>query len=329
MNRLKKLLRAIDARVLPRNADSMDSLRASTRSLRHDLRSSREALADLTTELRKVQLQIEQLFALRRDELDTPARMDRLEHILDTDRMGAHMREAVARTELVEDPVPHAIISDLLPSDVYDAAIHAIPSPIFFEGGGACGQELRVPPRIAPTYSIATWSFLADMVSEVLGPALVARFQGPLDRHVRALCPSLVTSRDAGIALTVESGRIVLRRPGHIAPRGRPRPWHFLTVIAYLATPDDGEDYGSRLHRESPDADSKSRVAKEIPFRANSALIVLDTLGAHEYAPIPPTAPHTAARYTYECRIVPDTETRRLLRARMDDAARRAWEAQG
>jgi len=308
-------MRAIDPRLLVRNANSVDTLRTQTKALRHDLRSIGEALTGLTTQLGMVQLQMEQLVTLRREELDAPARMDRLERILDADRIRAHIREAVARTDIVEDPVPHGVVCGLLPDDVYGAAIDAIPSPVFFDGGEAGAQELRVPPGLAPTYSIATWTFLADMVDAVLGPALVERFRGPLDRHVRTLCPSLVTPRDAGVVLTAGPGRIVLRRPGREAPAGRTRPWHFLTVVVDLASAGDGEGYGSRL-----------RSRKEIPFRANSALVVLDADGAHEYASIPEAAAATV-RYTYEFAVGPDTHTRQFLLGRMSEGARRSWEA--
>jgi hypothetical protein len=295
VSRLKRLIRAIDPRALERNANGLDSLRASIKALRHDLRSVREALTQLMTQLGAVQVQVDQLSTLRREEMDAPARMDRLERILDTDRICAHMRHAVARAEIVYDPVPHAVIAGFLPSDAYDAAIDAIPSPVFFEGSGASGQTLQIPPRLAPTYSIVTWTFLTDVFNDALVPLLVERFPHQLDASIRMPSPSLATSSVPRIGPMATHARIVLRQPGRDAPHGRTHPSDLVTVVIQLARRGDGEDYGSRLRREA--------VLEDIPFRANSAVVVLNRTGAHEYASIPPTAPTGTVRYTYEFRV--------------------------
>jgi hypothetical protein len=43
-----------------------------------------------------------------------------------------------------------------------------------------------------------------------------------------------------------------------------------------------------------------------LPFVPNSALVVLDSAGAHGYEPIPATAPEATERCTYEFPIGPD-----------------------
>lgn len=303
MSPLRRLLRAIDPRV-PGGDDAAGELRASVKALRRDLRAMQGALADLGKELGSVHLQMQQLVALREEELNASARMDSLEPVLEADRAAGHVREAVARAALVDHPVPHVVISDVLPPDVLEAALEAIPSPIFFERSGGA-RELRVPPRFASTYSVATWSFVADLVNDALGPALVERFQGALDRHVATLCPSL-PSGDAAIVLAAEPGRIVLREPGLAAPRPRSRPWHFLTTLVCLAPPDG---------------------TGTTSVRANSAVTVLDPPGARTHAPMPSVEAAEAAPCIFEFRIGPDTGTRRRMLARMDDVTRRAWTA--
>jgi hypothetical protein len=260
---------------------------------------------------------VDQLFELRREELDAPIRMDALERVLNVDRIAAHVRQAVARTEIVEDPVPHAVTSGLLPPDAYDSVLAAIPATVFFEDGTTGGRELRVPPALAPTYSIATWSFVTDLVKDVLAPALVERFRGPLDRHLAALCPSLDRASGTGLAFDAGAGRIVRRSPGGDAPHALTRPWHLLTTVLFLVRPGDGEDHGSRL----------CGAALEIPFRANSALTVLGPAGAHEYASIPSTAPAGVVRYSYEFRLGLTPEARRRLMAAMDETTRRNWQS--
>jgi hypothetical protein len=315
VSRLKRLIRALDPRALERNADTVDSLRAATKALRNDLRSIRAALADLTTQLNAVERQMEQLVVLRREEIDAPARMDMLQRILNTDRVAAHVRQAMERTDIVDSPVPHGITSALLPSEVYDALLDAIPPPIFFEV--ASRPELPVPPRLAPMHSLATWAFVADLVDEVIGPALITRFREPLDHYIRSLCPSLATTA-GGLMFRARQGRIVQRRPGIDAPARRARPWDFLTTVLCLAYPHDGEQYGSQIY---------AAVPTPIPFRANSALTMVDTIGAHEYVSIPSSEPANTALYTYEFRIGPDEETRRLMLEEMDESSRRIWEA--
>jgi hypothetical protein len=223
----------------------------------------------------------------------------------------------VERTEIVDDPVPHALTAGLLPPDVYDSVLAAIPASVFFEAAGTCGRELRVPPVLAPTYAIATWAFVADLVKSVLAPALVERFRRPLDRHLLTLCPSLDHASRTGFTLTPDPGRIVRRWPGVEAPPARTRPWQWLTTILFLAQPGDGPEHGSRLRG----------AAMEIPFRPNVALTVLGPAGAHEYAAVPPTAASDVVRHSYEFWLGPAPEARRRLMAAMDEPTRRTWES--
>jgi hypothetical protein len=282
----------------------LTSLSESTERLRRELRAVHDALSVLTTRLDTVRVQTEQLAALRQGERDAAARMDELEHILDFERVGAHVREAVQRAELVEAPVPYAIIDGLLPPAVYEAAINAIPSRIFFDDRGGY-HELPVPPALAPIHSVATWTFMVSVMNDVLAPALLERFEEPLDRHLTTLCPSVERSRNAGIVLTVSRSRMVLRRPGDASRTDRGGPWDWLTVVLYLARTNDGEDYGSRVRG--------SDAFHTIPFRPNSALTFFHATAAHEYVSIPATAPHGTERYACEFRIGPDKATRRML----------------
>jgi hypothetical protein len=317
MSGLRRFIRAFGRRAPAAHAGGVESLRAAAAALDREMTGMREALEHLTSQIGLVQRHVDQLFELRREELDAPSRMEALERVLNVDRIAAHVRQAVARTEIVEDPVPHAVISGLLPPDAYDSVLAAIPAPVFFEDGSAGGRELRVPPALAPTCTIATWAFVTDLVKDVLAPALVGRFGGPLDRHLAALCPSLDRAGGTGLTFAASAGRIVRRWPGSDAPPARTRPWHFLTTVLFLARPGDGEDHGSRL----------SGAAPEIPFRANSALTVLGPAGAHEYAIIPSTGPAGVVRYSYEFRLGPAPEARRRLMAAMDDTTRRTWQS--
>jgi hypothetical protein len=299
----------MDPRLLERNASRVEALKSSAKALRQEVRALRDAMQDLTAQLSAAQLQLDQLTALRLADQDASARMDALEHVLGMQRVSAHLRTALERAAIVEEPVPHLVVTDALPVDMYCALLDAIPSDIFFDGKDTTWRELLVPPRLAPTSSIATWTFLADLVRHMLGPMVLGRFQQRLDAHLAAIGSPAATV----IAPVASQGRIVLRWPGYESGR-RSRPWDFLTVILWLARPGDGEEFGSRVRGVG------------LPFRANSLLVVFDPSGAHEYSPIPPRAAAAVRRYSFEFRIGLDTAGRRSVLAVMDEGTRREWE---
>ena len=186
-------------------------------------------------------------------------------------------------------------------------------------GSVACAGAAD-PPRIASTYSLAAWTFLAEVAKDVIAPAVVERFTPLLDRHVGAIDPSLSTLENAGVTLHAEPGRVVLRRPGRDEPPRRSRPWQWLTVVVNLGRPEDGEDYGSRLCRPSPDGnagqkgDDISRAgSRDVSFRANTALVVFAPSGGLDYVPIPASAPGEIARHSWEFHIGPTPRGRRTL----------------
>lgn len=316
MSRLKGLLRALHQRA--RSHAKIGSLRASTKALRLELRSAREALSDAAAQIGALQMQLDQLIELRRNDTGAAARMDRLERILDVERVANHIRDALTRAEFVDDPVPHGIVSGLLPPDVYDAVLDAIPARLFFERGDAAGAELRVPPRLGPTHAIATWTFVSDIVSNVLVPALIGCLRERVVHHRAMMRPAAGMSPEADVRFTVDSDRLVLRQPGGYVPADRAKRSHVLTTVVHLARPGDGEDYGSRLRREIPGGDAtpdvgspEANTTRQLPFRANSVLIVVGPPGAHEYVPIPSSAPEGTLRYTYEFRVGAQVKMRR------------------
>ena len=264
----------------------LELLADSSTLLHREVQVVREALADLTTRLDTVQLQWQQLVALRAGELDTAARMDRLERVLSRAHVDGHIRDMVRRSPLIEAPVPHAIIADALPSEIREAAVDAIPERIFFEARRG-RHELPAPPVLAPTHSIATWAFLADVAKEVFVPALVDRFEAPLNRLLGTVCPSVRGVTDAGIRLTISRSRIVLRQPGDVGPDpGGPSDW--LTVVLHLTRTD-----------------------------VNSALAFLRST-ADESVSLPANMAADTERYTWEFHIGPDAETRRMLGGHTD-----------
>jgi hypothetical protein len=129
----------------------------------------------------------------------------------------------------------------------------------------------------------------------------VERFQVPLVRRLLELYPSAADIQ-SGVTLSAGTARIVRRRPGSSAPAARLRPWHVLGMTLDLARQEDAADYGSHL------GDGRFTI----PFRANTALVVIDPGSAHGYAAVPAAAAGVE-RHTYEVRFGPDPATRRRL----------------
>ncbi|MBI4486247.1 MAG: hypothetical protein HY655_09575 [Acidobacteria bacterium] len=264
-----------------------------------DAGSLRSELFQLAAGMTTLQRRMEQLAALH-ERGEEVGRIARLERVLEFDRVVAHVRAAVARAELAGDPVPHLLVSDLLPAEVYAAVLDAIPAAVFFNGRVAQGQELRVPPRLAPMVSIITWMFV-DEVGRLLSDLLVARLAEPLAAYARARFPSLPPFGDWGVDITVTESRLVRRGPGYVGPPPADGRWDLINGVVHLARHQDTAEYGGRLQTQ------------EIAFRANSMVTWVGPPEAHVHVSIPRHAPPNLERYTYEFRVGPTREGRSRL----------------
>jgi hypothetical protein len=92
------------------------------------------------------------------------------------------------------------------------------------------------------------------------------------------------------LTLHPSDGRIMLRRPGYQLMPHRDPKWGFVTGIVYLAREGDSEAHGTQLYRVRDDSQAPtSRVyyvepdncelVKDVPFRANSMLVFLNSEG--------------------------------------------------
>lgn len=328
MTRLTALLRVMNPH-LDGHADRLDALAASTKALRGDLRALGREAAGLEAQVEPVRRDLARLLALQQSERSTPAELDRLASVMDEARVSAHVRDATLRADLIEYPVPHLIVSNVLPRDVYAAALSVIPDPVFFDAASESIQTMRVPPRLAPVHVIAAWAFLWNVVKGTLTQAIVDRFYTQVITYARTLQASPSTDPDAELRFVAEPGRIVLRRPGSNQPAVGRRPWHWLTVVVNLAGPGDTDAYGSRLalpeRAAGPPREPEAQLGAVIPFRGNTALAVFDPGGGLAHEPIPRDVSSDTIRFTYEVAIGLDRQTRRTLLAGMDEPARRAW----
>jgi hypothetical protein len=254
----------------------------------------------------------------------------------DGEAVAAHVSSAVARAVLELEPFPHAVIENLLPEDVCDELIAALPPSAFFTTEKMSRQELEVPFEFAPEYSRLVWGvFFEKAITEAMVPALTEKFRPALDDFVRAHWPGLGSLSQAGIALQVSNSRLMLRRPGYVIKPHRDPRWAFLTCLVYLPKSPEHQIYGTQLYRlrQEPELTHNSPLwadpdecdlVKDVPARRNTALVFLNSTGAHG-ASIPREAPADTARFLYQVQFGVDERMREKLVHSLDEEKRASW----
>jgi len=270
------------------------------------------------------------------------AAVARLSDRLDVARIGAHVRAAIAAAPLVEEPFDHLVVESLLPADVYDLLIEAIPPEPFFDAHDPIKRNLRFPMEFGPALSAAVWAFFDDVVTrQMIRPAVVERFHAPLQRHYDAIFGRAFRERAEALAQSVSGGRLMLRRAGyHLDPHRDPKH-SMLTCLFYLARPGDSETYGTQLFSVADDSDAsykqtyypeqegrRCELAALVPFRANSMLVFLNSRGAHG-ATIPPDAPASLERYSYQFYVAPEKAQLGELIRDLPERLRHMWQSKG
>lgn len=289
-----------------------------------------DATRDLTSAVEALRIRTEQLMAVQRIDWERRDDLAGINRWLDVKRIEAHVADAVRRAPLEHDPFPHLVVEPLLPPEVYEGVLDAVPPPVFFLGGR--DEHWAVPSGVAPLYSRQVWAFVANtLAGDILYRALNARLEPVVRDYVRSFCPGLPP--DADVPLYPSDGRIMLRRPGYDLPPHRDPKWGFVTALMYLARAGDSEEFGTQLYRvkDDPEAPSGSvhypdpgqcELVRTVPFRQNSMLVFLNSVGAHG-AFIPADAqPPTLERYLYQFRLGPTTKViSRLLSLMPPDKA--------
>ena len=208
-------------RALARTAQQIVTLNAAIDSLT-------TTVASMHTSLQQVERRAEQLTAISRADAADAGRLEELPALLQADRARAHVIQALKASEMRTDPFPYVIVDDILPPDLYEAVVAAIPPRVLFEDRPVNKQQVKVPPPFAPQYSRRVWNFLiGDVVEKVLKPTIVAKFREPLTEYLRRFWPG-ISSTEVEASLTSSDGRIILRRAGYLIPPHRDPRWGFL-----------------------------------------------------------------------------------------------------
>ena len=304
---------------------------AQVAELQRELRTLKAELALLT-------LRESQLRAVVRRDAELEGALAAWPAVMETARVDRHVREALAGAELSLSPCPHIVVTELFPTDLYNALVLAIPPRELFDDKPVNKQQLNVPFALAPAYSRAVWKYMVEVVLDrVLAPALIERFREPLRDWIVANWPSLAAD-PLGPPMHLHStdGRILLRRRGYrIRPHRDPK-WGFLTGLLYLAGENDRPEWGTQLFDVNEDdeargaaphwiRDEKCRLIRTVPFVRNSALFFLNSSGAHG-AHIPEDAePASLERYAYQFRIGPTGASIQALFEQLPESRRPLW----
>jgi len=275
-----------------------------------------DATRELTSAVEALRVRTEQLLTIQRLDWERRDDVAGIRRWLDRAPIETHVAAVVADAALEHDPFPHLVVEPLLPPDIYARLLDALPPPVFFAGGR--DEHWAVPSGVAPLYSRQVWAFVANtLAGDILYRALNAKLEPVVRDYVRTFCPALPA--DTAVALHPSDGRIMLRRPGYTLEPHRDPKWGFVTALMYLARPGDSEEFGTQLYRvrDDPEAASGSvhyldraqcELVRQVPFRANSMLVFVNSVGAHG-ASIPADAqPANLERYLYQFRLGPTSK---------------------
>lgn len=314
--------------------------------LRHDVDRLNRRIEELEGLLRdttarahradRASMQVRLAGVLNRQEHD---RIERLPALLDERRIAEHVQRAVAAAPLITDPYEHIVVQGVLPDDIYELLVSAIPPVAYFEDRDPIKQDLRLPMDFGPALSTAVWGFMDDVIARrIIRPAVIQKFHEPLQRHFDTLFGPTFRDRANQMAQAASGGRLMLRRPGyHLAPHRDPKH-SMLTCLMYLAREGDSEAYGTQIFRVVNDDDASYKqtyypeeegraceLVKVVPFRPNTMLVNLNSRGAHG-AIIPPDAPADLERYTYQFYVSPQKEALSALIKSLPSDRRALWQ---
>lgn len=258
-------------------------------------------------ELRAAALQRDMARARHTLMINAEHREERHAGALEPGAIAPHVASRVREAVFSPDPMPHLLVSDLLPPPTYEALLDAIPPADFFSQRDPIKRNFKVRNLdIGPEWTRRVWSFFEDsVIPDMLVPALVDRLQPWIAAHT---------------AYAASAGRLMLRGPGyHLDPHLDPKRVTF-TCLVYLARPGDSETFGTQLFRidRTPTARRDETFYPEeegyrcehvttVSFRPNTGLVFVNACGAHG-ADIPVSAPPATERYAYQFYVSPAKE---------------------
>lgn len=274
---LASLLRALNRRIGGASAQVPAPVAELSPKARKD---ALKTIARARRQLHVIERQLERGLLIRQEDASAGERLDRLAQTLEFEAAALHVADALRHGLRRERPVPHLVVRDVLPPAVIEAARAAIPARVFFDTARGGCEVVTVPPSVAPVVSIATWTFIGDLVERAVVPTLVDMFRGSLEQPPPALPRR---RRD----FTVLHARLFRWETG--GRRETDTPPHVIVVVLNV---------GDREHRlELRDASTELEVA----LPPASAVAYLDVTGQGRAASV--TTGQSVPAYTYEIAI--------------------------
>jgi hypothetical protein len=324
--------------IRPDGDKAIKSLRTDLRRLTNRLDRLEDAergVAKLLHNAHRTATQLKLVSVLnRRQQMD----IERLPALLNEERIGEHVRRAVAAAPVLTDPYEHVIVERVLPDAVYDLLLRAIPPVEFFHDRDPIKQNLSFPMDFGPTLSAVAWEFMDHVIArQVIRPAVLKKFHEPLQRLFASLFGQSLVDRANSLPQSAHGGRLMLRRPGYYLGPHRDPKRAMLTCLLYLARKGDSEAHGTQIFRVRDDGEASYKqtyypeaegheceLVKVVPFKPNSMLVSLNSTGAHG-AMIPADAPADLERYTYQFYVAPLNEALAALIKSLPAGQRGMW----
>jgi hypothetical protein len=338
----EKMITALGEQIAREHKNVVRELREIRRTAEQSRQEFQSALAahDATlAALPELQARIDRCIAVYVQDGKSAAKVNDFRASVDRAGILAHVTSAVGRARLQLEPCPHLVVDAVFPDYFYDRLIDSLPPPVFFEKTADLRDEMPVPFVMAPAFSRAVWDVFHEAVEQALLPAVIAAFQPALDDFVRSSWPALGSWEQSGITLRAANPRLMLRRRGYLIKPHRDPRWAFLVALFYAAPRNAAHTFGTQLYRLARERDEphtsplwlapeECQLARDVPGIGNSALIFLNSTGAHG-ASVPDDAPTDFLRYVYQARFSPDAPTKaRLLELLTGGgAARDRWVA--
>jgi hypothetical protein len=312
-------------------------IRRTAEQSRQRIESALAAHEDALAALPEIQARVDRCVTAYSHDAKSAERLNDFRRSVNRQAVLGHVTRAVERARLELAPCPYLVVENVFPEDIYDRLVDSLPPPVFFEKTNDLRDEMPVPFSMAPAYSRAVWDLFHEAVERALLPAVIAKFEPALDDFVRATWPTLGSWEQSGITLRAANPRLMLRRRGYLIKPHRDPRWAFLVALFYAAPRGAGHTYGTQLYRLIQERDEahtsplwlapeECELARDVPGLGNSALMFLNSTGAHG-ASVPDDAPADFLRYVYQARFSPDTPTKTRLLELLAGEGRERWVA--
>jgi hypothetical protein len=324
-------------------SEAVHDLKLSLKQLQEDIARGNAHSMQLAEQLRRVNQSLADLIfrearlaAIYRRDRELERELDALPRILDLGAVVDHASRALTSARLELQPFPHVVVDDLWPDSFYDALLRGVPPSELFANRPVNKRRLVVPFEWAPVYSRKVWDFFVYEVLDKLAPIIVQKFEKPLKEWLASQWGRDGKELLESVQYQSTDGRLLLRSRGYIIPPHRDPKWGFITCLMYLARPSDSERLGTQLYSVSDDVDAphvsaywikpeSCRLEKDVPFRRNSMLMLLNSHGAHGARIPEDTEPADLERCLYQFRIGPSPQSIHQLMQALPDERRATW----